>query len=181
MKRIILLLALVALFPFMDGCTSDTSTVSAGSGQTPPLQYPIDPDHARMLRNGRLGGDSGLKLFGGDDDEVSSKGATLGVNSFLWRASLDTLSFVPLSSVDPRGGVIISDWYESQQAKGERFKINVFLLDTRLRSDALRVSVFKQVQGNGAWKDAPVKDDVARELEDKILTRARELKIASAR
>lgn len=103
----------------------------------------------------------------------------LGVNSFLWRASLETLNFMPLQEVDPFGGVIITDWYASAEAPGERFKSNVYILDTQLRADALKVSVFKQVGSGGAWSDAPVDADTARQIENAILTRARELYIAS--
>ncbi len=103
----------------------------------------------------------------------------LGVNSFLWRASLETLNFMPLAEVDPFGGVIITDWYASAEAPGERFKSNVYILDTQLRADALKVSVFKQLNRGGAWSDAPVDADTARQIENAILTRARELYIAS--
>ena len=103
----------------------------------------------------------------------------LGVNSFLWRASLETLNFMPLQEVDPFGGVIITDWYASAEAPGERFKSNVYILDTQLRADALKVSVFKQLNQGGGWTDAPVDADTARQIENAILTRARELYIAS--
>jgi len=103
----------------------------------------------------------------------------LGVNSFLWRASLETLNFMPLQEVDPFGGVIITDWYASAEAPGERFKSNVYILDTQLRADALKVSVFKQLNQGGGWSDAPVDADTARQIENAILTRARELYIAS--
>lgn len=182
MKHLIIALFCALLMPLIVACSSDgeqkkTSTAHADASDR---AYPIDPEDARKLRHGKMGGEEGLKLFG-DDEGGSSKGATLGVNSFLWRATLDTLSFVPLASVDPRGGVIITDWYEAQDAKSERFKINALLLDTRLRSDALRVSVFKQVLKGDRWQDAEVDPSVARDLEDKILTRARELRIASGR
>lgn len=142
--------------------------------------YPKDPEDVRREKRGKLTGEGGFKLFGGGGEE-SSKGATLGINSYLWRATLDTLSFVPLASVDPRGGVIITDWYESPEAPGEKFKINVIILDTRLRADGVRVSVFRQVLKNGSWRDAEVNEKVARDLEDKILTRAREMRIKAAK
>lgn len=152
--------------------------VVACSGADVEAEFPQDPDQMRLDRIGRLTGD-GFQLFGGDDPAaVSGGGASLGINSYLWRATLDTLSFVPLASVDPRGGVIITDWYESPDARGERFKINAVISDTRLRADALRVSVFKQSVDGSDWRDANVSADVATQLEDKILTRARELRIA---
>lgn len=103
----------------------------------------------------------------------------MGVNQFLWRASLETLEFMPLSEVDPFGGVIITDWYASPQAPNERFKANVYILDTNLRADALKVSIFKQVRSDIGWSDASVDRDTARSIENSILTRARQLYIAS--
>ena len=135
------------------------------------------------MRNGKLTGEGGINLFGGkDEDEATVAGSGLAVNSFLWRATLDTLSFIPLASTDPIGGVIITDWYENPEAPTERFKVNVTILDKRLRSDGLRVSVFKQKsEGKSGrnWRDLPSDDAMAKKLEDAILTRARELKIAS--
>ena len=103
----------------------------------------------------------------------------MGVNEFLWRASLETLNFMPMAEIDPFGGVIITDWYASPQAPDERFKSNVYILDTNLRADALKVSIFKQVRSPGGWTDASVDADTARTIENSILTRARELYIAT--
>ena len=103
----------------------------------------------------------------------------LGVNAFLWRASLETLNFMPLDSVDPFGGVIVTEWYSNPEAPTERFKATVYILDTQLRADALKVSIFKQTGNGGSWKDASVDADTARQIENSILTRARELFIAS--
>jgi len=103
----------------------------------------------------------------------------MGVNEFLWRASLETLDFMPLSEIDPFGGVIITDWYASPQAPNERFKANVYILDTNLRADALKVSIFKQARSANGWDDASVDADTARSIENSILTRARQLYIAT--
>lgn len=99
------------------------------------------------------------------------------VNRYLWAASLETLDFLPVFSADPIAGLIITDWYENPEAPGERFKTNVYILDSALRADALRVSVFRQVQENGAWTDATVNPATAREIENAILTRARQLRL----
>lgn len=104
---------------------------------------------------------------------------SMGVNSYLWRASLETLEFMPLLEVDPFGGVIITDWYASPEAPEERFKANVYILDTNLRADALKTSIFKQVRAGGSWTDAAVDADTARQIENAILTRARQLYIAT--
>ena len=102
----------------------------------------------------------------------------ISVNSFLWRASLDTVSFMPLASADPFGGVILTDWHTTPEAPNERFKLNVFILSRELRSDGVRVRAFKQVYQNGQWVDAEVTGDTTTKLEDTILTRARQLCIA---
>lgn len=104
----------------------------------------------------------------------------MGVNSYLWRASLETLNFMPLAQVDPFGGVIVTDWYASTEAPNERFKANVYILDTSLRADALKASIFKQTrEASGGWQDANVDADTARQIENSILTRARQLYIAT--
>lgn len=120
----------------------------------------------------------------GGKSNQSSKGATTiaptnGVNSFLWRATLETLNFLPLDQVDPYGGVIITDWYSDPAAPDERLRTTTYILDQNLRADALKVSVFKQVRTATGWNDAPVDADTARQLENAILTRARQLYIAT--
>ena len=121
------------------------------------------------------GGDD--RFLGGGGDSAEPGG--IGVNSFLWRASLDTLEFMPLSDVDPFGGVIITDWYANPEQPGERFKATVYILDTRLRADALKVSVFRQTGDAGVWADAAVDPETPAQIENAILTRARQLRIAA--
>lgn len=104
---------------------------------------------------------------------------SMGVNSFLWRASLETLQFMPIQSADPFGGVIVTDWYASPEAPDERFKANVYILDSNLRADALKASIFKQVRADNGWNDAAVDADTGRQIENAILTQARELYIAT--
>ena len=116
------------------------------------------------------------RLFNKDKD--SQSGAGIGVNSFLWRASLDTVSFMPLSSADPFGGVILTDWYENPEKRGERFKLNVYILDRQLRADGIRVSVFKQrLDTNKNWRDMTVSKKTGTDVENTILTRAREMRV----
>jgi len=122
----------------------------------------------------------GVSIFGGGGSGSNRGGdAGIGVNSFLWRASLDTLNFMPLASADPFGGVIITDWYSDQAAPNERFKATVYILDTRLRADALNVSIFRQTQVNGAWVDAAVSPDTEIQIENAILTRARQIRLST--
>jgi len=119
----------------------------------------------------------GSKLFGSDKEDSGSNSG-IGVNSFLWRASLDTVSFMPVQTADPFGGVILTDWYENPQSPGERFKMNVYILDRQLRSDGVRVSVFKQVaSGNNSWRDVAIPEGLEQNVENTILTRARDLRV----
>jgi len=123
-------------------------------------------------------GDGGLQLlFGQGGDEESGGGAGIGVNSQLWRASLDTISFMPLSSADPFGGVIITDWYAPPDTPNERFKMTIYILTRALRADGLRVAVFRQEQRNpGEWTDSSINPATITSLENKILERARQLR-----
>lgn len=123
----------------------------------------------------------GISIFGGGGGGGGGAGADIGVNSYLWRASLDTLNFMPLASADPFGGVIITDWYSDPAAPNERFKATVYILDTRLRADALNVSIFRQTQTNGNWADATVDPETEIQIENAILTRARQLRLSTVR
>ena len=117
--------------------------------------------------------------FGSDDDPVASDMPQLGVNSYLWRATLDTLNFMPLASADPVGGVVISDWYAAPDKPDEHLKVTVYILDKRLRADAVKVSVFRQLRNPNGWTDAAVNPDTGIKLENAILARARELRLAT--
>lgn len=109
-------------------------------------------------------------------DLAASKITTIGVNSYLWRASLEALSFMPLLQTDSNGGVIVTDWYTNPNNPNERMKVSVVILDQDLRADALRVTASRQVLQNGVWADAPVQAATVQKLEDVILTRARDLR-----
>jgi len=122
---------------------------------------------------------SSLNPFGGGQTVSEQSEAGIGVNSYLWRSTLDVLSFMPLSEVDPFGGVIITDWYANPELPVERFRATVFILDTRLRADALSVQIFKQVAAeDGRWVDASVDPATRVQIENAILTRARQLRIS---
>lgn len=124
-------------------------------------------------------GKDGLAIFGGKKKGADDGSTGIGVNSFLWRASLDTVSFMPLASADPFGGVIITDWYSAPEKPNERFKLNVFILDKQLVSTGVQVKVFRQVKKGSSWRDSNVADDMGTKLEDAILTRARQLRVAA--
>ncbi|GAA0304920.1 hypothetical protein GCM10009087_13500 [Sphingomonas oligophenolica] len=112
-------------------------------------------------------------------DLAASKVTTIGVNSYLWRASLDTLSFMPLLQTDSNGGVIVTDWYVNPRAPTERMKVTVTILDQDLRADAVRVAALREVNQGGQWVAAPVAASTVQKLEDIILTRARDLRRAA--
>ncbi len=164
-------------------CLISTALLSACSGKNVDSEnYPMDPDDARRAKRGKLSGEDGLVLFGKgsifDKKGSTATGGGLGVNAYLWRATLDTISFMPITSSDPVGGVLITDWYENAESQGERYKLNVLIKDTELRADAVSVNVFKQTKdANGNWRDAPVDKKVSTDIEDAILTKARQLKI----
>jgi hypothetical protein len=154
--------------------STDSSVVAKSGARSPGTR--ADPD-------GGIFGPGGLTIFGD-----SSKGKTgtgdgsqtgIGVNTYLWRGALDTISFMPLVSADPFGGVIITDWYQPPETPGERVKVHILILDRELRADGVRASVFRQKFGtNGGWVDQPVDPKTATDLENTILTRARQLRIA---
>ncbi len=114
-----------------------------------------------------------------DPDLAASKVTTIGVNAYLWRASLDTLSFMPLLQTDSNGGVIVTDWYINPAAPSERMKVTVTILDQDLRADGLRVAALRQINQGGQWVAAPVQAATVQKLEDIILTRARDLRRAA--
>jgi hypothetical protein len=158
--------------------------LSACSGSTPSPTDPgyigqQGPSSSGSMPGGSILGDSNL-VFGTDKDRPGRSreggGGALGVNAYLWRGALDTLSFMPLDSADPFGGVIITDWYTPAASSDERFKATAYILGRELRSDGVRVSIFRQVLQNGQWVDAPVSPVTVGEIENKVLSRARELR-----
>lgn len=137
---------------------------------------PLSSDEQRKKGFGKLFGEDTLVLGGKKSKE---SGSAIGVNSFLWRATLDVLSFMPLIQADPFGGVIITDWYSPPGTPHERFKVDVLILDPQLRSDALRISVFHQTQKQGTWTNVTTHKTVINDLEEAILLKARHLRISS--
>lgn len=166
--------ALAVLAMLVTGCETANVEPVENAGDS------FDPDERRRRdRFGTIGNEEGFVLFerGAPAEDITS-GGVLGVNAFIWRGALDTIDFIPLASADPFGGLIITDWYQSVEAPGERVKLHVLIKDQALRADTLKVSVFRQVASGTGWLDAPVDTATARDIEDRILTRARELRIA---
>ncbi len=142
----------------------------------------MNTEERRKARIGKLFGEDTLTFGPGKKDSPaeSGGGGGIAVNGYLWRASLDTMSFMPLSSADPFGGVIITDWYVAPESPNERFKVQIYILDRQLRANGLRVTVFRQERDYfGGWTSAVVNPDTQIELENAILTRARQLRIDS--
>lgn len=168
---------LLALVLALTGLT----VAACGNSRKVTEEDTMTSEEQRKARVGKLFGDDALVFGrGARRDREEAAGGGVAVNGFLWRASLDTMSFMPLSSADPFGGVIITDWYVPPESPEERFKVQVYILDRQLRADGLRVTAFRQVRDSrGEWVDAGVRTETAAELENAILTRARQLRIES--
>ena len=171
------MIAVVVLAGLAAGCGTDAKVEQ---------RYPDKGQASSGANNPEYGkpqgvfGEGGINLFGGrkTDEGQGGGGGGIGVNAYLWRASLDTVAFMPLSSADPFGGVIITDWYAPPEAPDERFKATVYILDRQLRADGVRVALFKQRRSGADWVNAEVDPKLATELENRILARARELRVA---
>jgi len=184
-------LAMFALLALpLSGCASGPSGDASYPEENGTDGY--EPFGREDRNQGGIFGPNGLVLLGGGGNERAendrrnasltssegSNGGGIGVNSYLWRASLDTIAFMPLTTTDPFGGVIITDWYQTPESPEERFKLTVFILDRRLRADGVRVSVFRQErEPTGAWVDAAIDPEVQVQIENAILTRARQLRV----
>ena len=155
--------------------------LSACSNVEKEAKYPTGADRSTTEQSGGIYSTApsifgeGRSLLNPDGDEEKGEGIT--VNSFLWRAALDTVSFMPLASADPFGGTILTDWHSDSDTPNERIKLNVLILGKELKASAIKVTVFKQVN-NGKWVEASPALETGRKLEDAILTRARQLRIA---
>ena len=147
-----------------------------------PEDIAMKRERERIERSGQADDESLVDTFFGDllNNNKNNNGGGTGitVNQYLWRASLDTLSFMPLLSADPFGGVIITDWYSSSEKSKEKFKIVAYILDKSLRVDGIKVSVFKKSKNeNGEWLDSNSNTTLKNKVEDAILTKARKYKI----
>ncbi len=163
--RIVLVLSLFFLLSACEG------------GAVPDLQT-VDDDVVDMSKRETIFGESGGLSLGGPSNSGSGAGGPgIGVNAFLWRATLDTMSVWPIASADPFGGVVITDWYAPPATPNERFKMNIYILDRALRADGVRVSVFRQIKNTaGGWQDSSVQPTTATKLENAILMRARQFR-----
>lgn len=154
------------------------ATLSACSGVNSESKYPTGANRAATDDNiyekpKSIFGEEGISILGGKKSNTTD---VITVNAYLWRAALDTVSFMPLATVDPFGGVILTDWYTAPENPNERYKLNVFVMGGQLRSDGVKVAMFKQ--RNGKDVAVPQSDNTA--IEDAILLRARELRVSKA-
>lgn len=156
-----------------------TLALTGCSGVEREAKYPTGSD--RVFDQANIYEDE-PGIFGDGLSVLGNRGGQAGehvitVNSFLWRAALDTVSFMPLTSVDPFGGVILTDWYSADPDSDERFKLNVLVLGQALRADGIKVTVFRQTKRGGSWRDAGDDSTLSRQIEDAILTRARQIRV----
>jgi hypothetical protein len=185
----------IALAGLLAGCGgmfgnpvgSETDTDAVKRAEDPYHTDPkyIDPRNYNPKTQEGVSNPGLVSLFFGHGDKANNNGqggpSGVAVNSYLWRASLDTVSFMPLASADPFGGVIITDWYSPPDAPNERLKVNVFILGRELRADGVRASVFRQRRDpGGQWVDAPVDQATGTDIENAILTRARQMRLSTA-
>ena len=141
----------------------------------------MDDAQNRLITGGGLFGKKGsMDLFGGENtSEQTSIGMGLPINPFLWKASIETISFMPLASTDPFAGTIITDWYTAENSLGERCKLNIFINGADMKTDNLKVSSFCQSLKNNQWVNSPsnIEDNI--KLENAILNKAKKLKLTS--
>ena len=159
------------------------AAIAAGCADNPNIQLDRDTRTTEERRNDvgqLLGGD--VVLFSTAPDRDIDGGETgVAVNSFLWRAALDTVSFMPIAAADPFGGVILTDWFAPAETPDERFKLNVLVLTRQLRADGITVSVFRQTRDDkGEWVDSAVDPETARSIENAVLNRARQLRVGNS-
>ena len=185
-KFLIILTVFAPSFIFLNNCSLDDAKIVRAPA---PEDLQIKRERERREREIERGqGDSDDEsiidsVFGNifeGDSKNNNGGAGIAVNSYLWRASLDTLSFMPLLSADPFGGVIITDWHSNSETSKEKFKIVAYILGKELRVDGIKIAVFKKIKDeNGNWVDNKSNESLQNKVEDAILTKARKYKIQS--
>lgn len=180
--RAVLPLALAASLVAACGSSrSDPPPTPPPAGQQAQAQEPVHwidrpPEYRPLLGEQGIFGPGGA--LGPAERQREEENLTF-VNPHLWRAALDVVSFMPLANADPFGGVVITDWYSPPESPEERFKLNIFILSRELRADALRVSVFREERDGFGWNSAAVNPATARDVENRILTRARHMRLAA--
>ena len=178
----IIIIFILSTLVFLNTCSLDDAEIVRAPA---PEDLVIKRERERRERAGETAEDETFlgdlfKGLTGLGDQKETGGGGIGVNTYIWRASLDTLSFMPLLSADPFGGVIITDWYSNSKTSKEKFKIVAYILGTELRVDAIKISVFKKIKvEDGDWVDIKNSQILQNKIEDAILTKARKYKIQS--
>ncbi|HLD95804.1 MAG TPA: DUF3576 domain-containing protein [Alphaproteobacteria bacterium] len=160
------------ILSFLTGCSSLKDEQEKAPEHSPKSRY-----DEKIESPGYLFGDDFLS-FGGSRKKTAGQGAgPSSVNTYLWKASLEALNLMPLQSADAVGGVLITEWYASTPSSQDKIKVCVFIKDYILRADALKVTVYKQVKDkSGHWLSSSLDEVTARQIEDIILTKARDLR-----
>tara|TARA_A200000113_G_scaffold205401_1_gene201649 strand:+ start:1051 stop:1650 length:600 start_codon:yes stop_codon:yes gene_type:complete len=148
----------------------------------------VDPELAlrdaetRLQSGGGMLGKGGLSVDGllGRNDVKQQTSIAMNVNAYLWRGALETINFMPLSSADQAGGVIITDWYSTNNNYNERCKLNIFITGTSLKTDNLKVSSFCQELKDQTWVNKEVNKENNIKIENAILNRAKKLRLQSS-
>ena len=179
---LVLIISVFCTLLLLGGCSSldfDSGNVDYTYPEEDPVTgYYEPPSITKRNKERKLFGPDGINIGGNINTGKQQTGAAIGVNSFLWRASLSAVSSVPLESADPFGGVILTEWYSPIDNPQERFKVTIYILDQQLRADAVEVTVFREQKSQqGEWLRAPTNPDTASKLEDLILTKARALRV----
>jgi hypothetical protein len=184
-KFLIILAMFAPSFIFLNNCSLENADIVKAPAPEDITLKRERERREREIERGQNDSDENIvdQVFGNvfkSDSKNNNRGAGIAVNTYLWRASLDTLSFMPLLSADPFGGVIITDWYSTSEKPTEKFKIVAYILDKSLRVDAIKIAVFKKIKNeNGEWIDHKSNKLLKNKVEDAILSKARKYKIKS--
>jgi hypothetical protein len=172
MKHLKLLILFLMMFSILNACKradQDLEEIAQKKYKTAKTK--------RERRDEKMGGyvfDEPLFSFGDKNKEETN----IGVNSYLWRASLDVLSILPKKKIDPFGGVILTEWYVAEENDSQRLKVEVTIIGRQLRAGALRINVFRQEKVGLDWKDRSVSQETIDQFEETILARAREIRVS---
>ena len=160
------------------------TTFRAGTDKGDLRNQMIDAQN-RLRTGGGLFGKKGLSIeeIGKDKTEQQTTVTSVGfpINPYLWRGSLDTISFMPLVSADPMAGIIITDWYTDQNNIKERCKLNIFIRGVELKTDNLKVNSFCQIlNDNNNWIDKKISSENNIKIENAILNKSKKIRLSQS-
>ena len=137
----------------------------------------------RLQSGGGLLGKGGLSfgdLLGENQNQSTTASVGMPINAYIWKASLETISFMPLSSADPIGGTIITDWYSTTNNQKERCKLNIFISGKKLKTENLKVNSFCQEYKDQVWVNKNIDKENNTKIENAILNKAKKLRLQSS-